>query len=92
MIDVKQPIRFFDDTGRDKDYIYASRILFQSKGICVVRIEDSKDFNIIDNIIVFEIESKKVLTHVGNMTFWQAENYDPRHKPATTGEIDGELE
>lgn len=89
MIDTKQPIRFFDDTGRDKDYFYASRILFESKGICVVRVEDNKGYELIDDIIVFETESKKVLS--GLLDFWLAENYDPRHKPATTGDIDGEL-
>lgn len=92
MIDLNQPIRFYDDTGRDKDYFYANKVLYSTgpAGIAIARIEDCKGYNIIDDAIVFEIVNKNVLNE--NLTHrWLAENYDPRHKPATTGEIDGEL-
>lgn len=67
MIDTKKNVRFFDDRGKVKDYVYLDEILYQNKNVCLCKVNADEE-------VLFQLDTGEVLTQ--NYAFWYAENFE----------------
>ncbi len=79
-INIKRPVRFYDDRGKEKTMFLLKEILFEDDNVClcVIGLEKDTGDQILDKHlkakVLFEIKTGKVLTE--NFMFWIAENYE----------------
>lgn len=78
-VNTKKHVRFYDDRGKDKEYLYIDKILYEDKKHCLCVFKG--DFWVNDkdnNTLLFRKDTGEVLN--GDYDSWYAENYKKQWK------------
>jgi hypothetical protein len=73
-INTKKPVRFYDDRGKDKIFLYIKKILYEDNKFCLCQFKGDFESNGPNNkTILFKKDTGEVLN--GAYDAWYAENY-----------------